>query len=179
MSELYKEFYNKIGSKVTISNGSLVLDDNGFLLVSNTPAPGTIFIDNFKKSAQLIPLKNDLRGVGWNLFTNNCAICCAKWHDNKFGTKLLPEFRGLTSAEKQIVMETGYDSIFKDYGFEEVSEISTGCILVYEFNNHLAIVIDNNTILQHLARKYSSIDPLDLTKVQKILCYSKTLIVQQ
>lgn len=174
MSELYNQFYDKVGGRVTISNGDLVLDDNGFLAVSKVPVAGSIYIDNFKKSAQLIPLKDDFRGISWNLFTNNCAICCAKWHDVNFGTQLLPEFRGLTYAQIQQVMESGYDSIFTDYGFKEVSNISVGCILVYEFSNHLAIVIKDNFILQHSARKYSSIDQLDLTKVQKILCYTKT-----
>jgi hypothetical protein len=173
MTELYSQFYNKVGSKVSIINGNLTVSETGFLTVSTVPIAGTVYVDHFKKSAQVLPFKNDYRGLEWNLYTNNCAICCAKWHDDKYGTYLEKEFRGLTSDQKKHVMTNGYLDIFSNYGFSEISEISVGAILIYEHINHLAIVIDNNTILHHLARKFSSIDQLDVSKVQKILCYSK------
>jgi hypothetical protein len=174
MNNLYTQFYNQIGKQADIVNGELVLSDSGFLEISEFPKLGSVYIDNFNKTAQIIPLKNDFRGYVWDLYENNCVMCCARWHDNFFGTSLTKDFRGLTHQERLQVMQTGYENLIEQFGFQTIETPKLGCIFIYEEYNHLAILVDNDTILHHPARKFSGLDKLDSQKIIKILWFSKT-----
>jgi hypothetical protein len=180
MTDLYSSFYDKVGQRADIVAGELVVSETGFLEITSFPRLGSVYVDSFNKSVQVIPLKDDFRGYAWDLYNYNCAMCCAHWHDRFFGTDLVFSFRGLSHQERRDVMQTGYQDLFEKFGFVETQQAQLGCIFIYEYPNHLAILVDadKNTILHHPARKLSGLDVVNSEKIIKILCHTKTLQVQ-
>jgi hypothetical protein len=174
MDDLYSKFYSQIGKRADIINGELTLSDSGFLEITEFPKLGSIYVDNFNKTVKVIPLKNDFRGYAWDLYENNCAMCCARWHDNFFSTQLAKAFRGLSHEERKQVIQTGYKDLIPQFGFKVTETPQLGCIFIYEEYNHLAILVDTDTILHHPARKFSGLDKLNSEKILRILCLSKT-----
>jgi hypothetical protein len=173
MISLYELVVNNIGKYISIIDGEPVLLDTGSFIISDTLKANSVYVDKFTKTATLVPGKYQYTGYCWNVLNSNCATLCARWLDDTNGTKLLSAILSLSIEHRLKVYKHGYEDILYQYGFSDSSIPSPGCIVRYQYDNHIGILLDNGRILHHLANKYSSIDILDANKIKSILCYSK------
>jgi hypothetical protein len=161
---------NNIGKKVDIVDGSLILSDTGFLTITTSPIPNSIYINKLLQNYMVIVPKGEYRGHTWNLVSSNCATICTKWAKENIDIDLVDWVSNFTYEQKIIIFREGYLKPFEELKFEKIEytnidALNKGNILIYEYPNHIGVYIGNNQILHHKRNKLSSIDIVDPSKI--------------
>jgi hypothetical protein len=172
----YDTLKQHIGKKADIVSGSLVVSDSGFLTILNYPANYSVYLDSTNKTVQPIVPREELRGQIYKLRTRDCVVTVAQWLDSKYGTKLLDVYKNASNTKFYRYYTGDFGDWFKDNGFVLVEDgtQNIGDVLFYGNYNHIGIRLEDNKILHHLPKVYSSIDDIDNSLIRKVYRYDNS-----
>jgi hypothetical protein len=172
----YDMLKQHIGKKADVVSGSLVVSDTGFLTILQYPANYSIYLDSTNKTVQPIVPREELRGQVYKLRTRDCVVTVAQWLDTQYSTKLLDVYKSASNTKFYRYYTGDFGDWFKDNGFVLVEDAtkSTGDVLFYGNYNHIGIRLEDNKILHHLPKKYSSIDIIDESLIRKVYRYANS-----
>lgn len=170
----YETLKQSVGKKADIVLGSLVVSDNGFLTILDYPANYSVYLDSTNKTIQPIVPREELRGQVYKLRTRDCVVTVAQWLDNRYSTNLLEVYKSASNTKFYRYYTGDFGDWFNDNGFILVEDNSqnVGDVLFYGNYNHIGIRLENNKILHHLPKKYSSIDIIDESLIRKVYRYA-------
>lgn len=162
----FEYWLSNLGSKVDICYGDLVISSNGFLTVSTSLDQYALYLDRSSCTATPVIPKNDYRGRVYKLRMRDCVTLTAEWLDRNTGLKAADFVKNITRAQYINLHQSGYLHLLSSLGFVSADTSPMhGDIVVYEKQIHIGICIDGDKILHHLPGKYSSIDPLEQSKI--------------
>jgi len=174
----YDELKKQEGNFLDIVLGELVLSDNGFIKISSEFKDYNLVLDDENKSFNLVIPYKEYRGHTYKLRNNDCVSLYSRWFDDQFGTNFLSIYKNASYTKFLKYYKSDFKDWFKQNNFLEVTDLKYGDCLFYnidnkEFSNHIGAYLGENKILHHLPNKYSSIDNLETSKIQRIFRYAK------
>lgn len=170
----YKDYENKIGVRFDIVAGDLVENPQGQFIVSYQYAENSIYINKLTKTVGLVIPAGSYIGRDYQLRLNDCTSLWTEWLDKRKGTNYYQIYETLSNRDFATWMRVGMCSYFESQPFTKITDYDTlqeGDCLVYDYagignvSSHVGIYIADNKILHHIARKYSSLDVLDKSKI--------------
>ena len=169
---VYQDYENKVNTRFDIVHGDLVENTNGQFVVSYQYQENTIYLNKLNKTAYLIIPKDSYIGLDYRLRLNDCTSLWTKWLDAHKGSHYYDIYKAMSQREFLKWMKAGMCSYFDTQPFIKITDYNTlveGDCLVYSFNDiidsHVGIYIEDDKILHHLPRKFSSLDYLDRSKL--------------
>lgn len=173
----YDDIKDLEGSKVDIVEGRLVLSDEGFLTVSRSLLPYTVYLNDFQKSVLPIVPKSEYRGHPYKLRKQDCVTLYGKWHDECFGTSLLNVYTEASNEKFFAYYKGDFRNWFRDNGFESVSDMQYGDCIFYAYNDvttnkHISAYLGNGKILHHLPMLYSCVDVIKESRIVEVFRYA-------
>lgn len=172
----YEDFYDKIGKRYSITDGELVEDNSGNIVVSNTFKYYSIYIDTFSRRATLICDKDGFLGREYKLRTRDCAILLNDWLTKNTSVNFTKALNQVTSKDYRYAVSEGLYELFKYYSesFEEITipDLEYGDVVIMKLGSslsHTGIYYGDGKILHHAPGKLSSID--DLSNFQILHCF--------
>lgn len=163
----YNDYSEKVGLKYNIVEGLLVESPEGILTVSNQFKPYTIYVDNYNKTASLIVPEKAYIGRHYILRKSDCIKLVNEWLDDRLGTDYVKRYKDTSNSQFKRYYTDGVKYAYIDNGFTEVTDgsLNIGDVIVYQNQNHVAVLVDTNRILHHLPKKLSCFDVLDTTSI--------------
>jgi cell wall-associated NlpC family hydrolase len=175
----YSIFQEHEGSKLDIVEGQYVVDPEGFLTLSRTPGNYVAYInDSTQTISPIVPI-TEYRAQEYKLRKRDCVTLTGRWLDEHYGTQLLQVYTGARNSKFTQYFFGDFADWFTDNGFELVDVPQHGDVIFYNYSdkrviNHIGICIDGTKILHHMPNMYSSLDPLDASRIRKVLRYGNT-----
>jgi cell wall-associated NlpC family hydrolase len=175
----YSIFQEHEGSKVDIVEGQYVLSPEGFLTLSRTAGNYVAYINDSDQTITPIVPVTEYRAQQYKLRKRDCVTLVGRWLDENFGTQLLQVYTGARNSKFARYFFGDFADWFVDNGFTLVDVPQHGDVIFYRYSdknviNHIGICIDGNKILHHMPNTYSSLDPLDPSRIIKVLRYGNT-----
>lgn len=160
---------NHLGAKVDIREGELILSEDGFLTVGESPLPYSLYINQPTNEALPIVPRSDWRGRVYRFRRQDCVTLSAEWYDHTYGTSITPYLAGVGLNLYRDLGQTGFSQHIIAVGFTKVDDSPKHAdVLVYGGHGHIGICQNGTHILHHLPNKLSCVDPLDESKVMEV-----------
>lgn len=157
---------DNVGKKATISNGDIVLADNGWLTVSTSPTMYSVYVDKVTNIVAPVVPKDEWRGRKYRFFFRDCVSLVAEWLDATYNIGAVAHMRTVSRGEYVRLNMGGYEHMLEPLGFQHVElPCERGDIVFYERSRHIGVCIGSGELLHHPINKYSCVDPIDETKV--------------
>ena len=172
----YEYFANKIGTKFALVRGEFVENKEGDFTVSLNFAQYSIYLNKQNRTCIPIAPTKSYLARQYVLKKSDCITLFCEWLDDHAGTKFGNIYDNISNKEFLKYYKSGMRLWYEDNNFTEVSIPQVGDCIVYTDSinnivpiNHVGVCVDNDKILHHLPRRFSSIDTIDYNKI--IGCY--------
>jgi hypothetical protein len=159
----YEELLSHRGERVSFSDGEVVLDPSGGIVVSDVFMRNSLYLAEGK----ITPVVDRELYFGrvYRLRSSDCITLSLEWVKDQTGVDLLPKYFGLSFADFRRNSDCMSEKV-EEWGFVKDPDGPLAWYPVEENRNHFGI-IQEDKIIHHLPQRYSSIDVVDVSHVKE------------